>query len=149
MNPAHSTSMSGGLHGNTLTAGGIGGGSSKNKPFASTPGSQKSQRFFLEKNRPKTSAFHDLHIKAHSNVSILYADIVNFTPLADNFEPPELVNILNRLFAKFDQKAKEFDCMRIKILGDCYYCVSGLPIPRPTHADNCVKMGLKMIEIIR
>ena len=79
----------------------------------------------------------------------MYADIVNFTPLADNFEPPELVNILNKLFAKFDQKAKEHDCMRIKILGDCYYCVSGLPIPRPTHADNCVKMGLKMIEIIR
>ncbi len=39
--------------------------------------------------------------------------------------------------------------MRIKILGDCYYCVSGLPIPRPNHADNCVKMGLEMIEIIR
>ena len=39
--------------------------------------------------------------------------------------------------------------MRIKILGDCYYCVSGLPIPRPNHADNCVNMGLKMIEIIR
>ena len=38
--------------------------------------------------------------------SILYADIVNFTPLADKFEPPELVNILNKLFAKFDQKAK-------------------------------------------
>lgn len=39
--------------------------------------------------------------------------------------------------------------MRIKILGDCYYCVSGLPIPRQKHADNCVKMGLKMIEVIR
>ena len=75
-------------------------------------------------NRQKSSAFHDLHIKSHNNVSILYADIVNFTPLADMFEPPELVNILNKLFAKFDQKAKEFDCMRIKILGDCYYCVS-------------------------
>ena len=101
------------------------------------------------KNRNKPSAFHDLHIKSHSNVSILYADIVNFTPLAYNFEPPELVNILNKLFAKFDQKAKELDCMRIKILGDCYYCVSGLPIPRQNHADNCVKMGFEMIEIIR
>ena len=39
--------------------------------------------------------------------------------------------------------------MRIKILGDCYYCVSGLPLPRQNHAENCVKMGLKMIEIIR
>ena len=47
------------------------------------------------------------------------------------------------------KKIQEFDCRRIKILGDCYYCVSGLPIPRPNHAENCVKMGLKMIEIIR
>ena len=36
-----------------------------------------------------------------------------------------------------------------QLLVDCYYCVSGLPIPRPNHADNCVKMGLEMIEIIR
>ncbi len=104
-------------------------------------------KMYQKHNKP--SAFHDLHIKSHSNVSILYADIVNFTPLAHQFEPPELVNILNKLFAKFDQKAKELDCMRIKILGDCYYCVSGLPIPRQNHADNCVKMGFEMIEIIR
>jgi len=103
----------------------------------------------MYRKRDRPSAFHDLHIKSHSNVSILYADIVNFTPLAYQFEPPELVNILNKLFAKFDQKAKELDCMRIKILGDCYYCVSGLPIPRQNHADNCVKMGFEMIQIIR
>lgn len=58
-----------------------------------------------KQNRHKSSGFHDLHIKSHSNVSILYADIVNFTPLADKFEPPELVNILNKLFSEFDQKA--------------------------------------------
>ncbi|KAF4528183.1 hypothetical protein B566_EDAN016888, partial [Ephemera danica] len=39
--------------------------------------------------------------------------------------------------------------MRIKILGDCYYCVSGLPVSRPNHAYNCVNMGLEMIEAIR
>ena len=39
--------------------------------------------------------------------------------------------------------------MRIKILGDCYYCVSGLPVSRPQHACNCVNMGLAMIEAIR
>nr|CAI5861882.1 unnamed protein product [Callosobruchus analis] len=38
--------------------------------------------------------------------------------------------------------------MRIKILGDCYYCVSGLPVSRPNHAYNCVNMGLQMIEAI-
>ena len=39
--------------------------------------------------------------------------------------------------------------MRIKILGDCYYCVSGVPVPDPRHAHNCVEMGLEMIGLIR
>jgi adenylate cyclase 7 len=39
--------------------------------------------------------------------------------------------------------------MRIKILGDCYYCVSGLPVSLPTHARNCVKMGLDICEAIK
>ena len=44
---------------------------------------------------------------------------------------------------------QENQCMRIKILGDCYYCVSGLPVSRPQHASNCVNMGLAMIEAIK
>ncbi len=44
---------------------------------------------------------------------------------------------------------QENQCMRIKILGDCYYCVSGLPVSRPQHACNCVNMGLAMIEAIK
>ncbi|CAF2043599.1 unnamed protein product [Rotaria magnacalcarata] len=97
----------------------------------------------------RKATFHDLYIKKHENVTILYADIVNFTPLSEKFTPPELVQILNKLFGKFDQLAQECDCMRIKILGDCYYCVSGLPISRPNHASNCVRMGLKMIDDIK
>ncbi|KAG7251439.1 hypothetical protein CRUP_023862, partial [Coryphaenoides rupestris] len=57
--------------------------------------------------------------------------------------------MLNELFGKFDQIAKENECMRIKILGDCYYCVSGLPVSLPKHAKNCVKMGLDMCEAIK
>ncbi|CAF1597023.1 unnamed protein product [Rotaria sp. Silwood1] len=102
-----------------------------------------------KKINTRKAAFHDLYIKKHENVTILYADIVNFTPLSEKFTPPELVQILNKLFGKFDQLAQECDCMRIKILGDCYYCVSGLPISRPNHALNCVRMGLKMIEDIK
>ncbi|XP_053253511.1 adenylate cyclase type 2 isoform X7 [Podarcis raffonei] len=44
---------------------------------------------------------------------------------------------------------QENECMRIKILGDCYYCVSGLPISLQNHAKNCVKMGLDMCEAIK
>ncbi|CAM1298160.1 ADCY7 (predicted) [Pycnogonum litorale] len=93
--------------------------------------------------------FHELYVQRHNNVSILYADIVNFTPLSEQLSASDLVKTLNELFGRFDQIAQENQCMRIKILGDCYYCVSGLPISRPNHAYNCVKMGLQMIDAIR
>ncbi|XP_053720842.1 adenylate cyclase type 7 isoform X3 [Synchiropus splendidus] len=97
----------------------------------------------------KDNNFHSLYVKRHENVSILYADIVGFTQLASECSPKELVIMLNELFGKFDQIAKENECMRIKILGDCYYCVSGLPVSLPKHAKNCVKMGLDMCEAIK
>uniref|UniRef100_A0AAY5EM03 Adenylate cyclase type 7 n=1 Tax=Electrophorus electricus TaxID=8005 RepID=A0AAY5EM03_ELEEL len=97
----------------------------------------------------KDNNFHSLYVKRHENVSILYADIVGFTRLASDCSPKELVIMLNELFGKFDQIAKENECMRIKILGDCYYCVSGLPVSLPNHARNCVKMGLDMCEAIK
>ncbi|XP_058835255.1 adenylate cyclase type 2 isoform X3 [Topomyia yanbarensis] len=93
--------------------------------------------------------FHEMHVQRHNNVSILYADIVNFTPLSEQLTASDLVKTLNELFGRFDQIAQENQCLRIKILGDCYYCVSGLPVSRPQHAANCVNMGLQMIDAIR
>lgn len=92
--------------------------------------------------------FHSLYIRQHKDVSILYADIVGFTKLASTCSPEELVAVLNKLFGRFDDIAKQNGCLRIKILGDCYYCVSGLPDPIPTHARNCVQMGLDMCTAI-
>ncbi|CAJ0967090.1 unnamed protein product [Ranitomeya imitator] len=100
-------------------------------------------------NRQPDKNFHSLYVKRHQNVSILYADIVGFTRLASDCSPKELVVMLNELFGKFDQIAKENECMRIKILGDCYYCVSGLPVSLPNNAKNCVKMGLDMCDAIK
>ncbi|XP_073947635.1 adenylate cyclase type 2 Ac76E isoform X2 [Choristoneura fumiferana] len=97
----------------------------------------------------KQTRFHEMHVQRHNNVSILYADIVNFTPLSERLSASDLVRTLNELFGRFDQIAQENQCMRIKILGDCYYCVSGLPVSRPNHAYNCVNMGLQMIDAIR
>uniref|UniRef100_A0A146Y5A4 adenylate cyclase n=1 Tax=Fundulus heteroclitus TaxID=8078 RepID=A0A146Y5A4_FUNHE len=92
--------------------------------------------------------FHSLYVRQHRDVSILYADIVGFTKLASTCTPEELVAVLNKLFGKFDNIAKKNECLRIKILGDCYYCVSGLPDPIPSHAINCVRMGLDMCTAI-
>lgn len=56
--------------------------------------------------------------------------------------------IVDVVSARFDRLAQEHHCLRIKLLGDCYYCVSGLPEPRPDHAQCAVEMGLDMIDAI-
>jgi len=125
-----------------------------------------------EKER-MTEKFSETFLETHKNVSILYADICNFTPLTEKFTSKKFVNgrevtedrieelvaTLNDLFTKFDEAAERHNCNRIKILGDCYYCISGLPsldpndkdnhISNPNHAKNSVDMGLEMIDLIR
>ncbi|XP_056150138.1 adenylate cyclase type 8 [Lampris incognitus] len=93
--------------------------------------------------------FHKIYIHQYSDVSILFADIKGFTLLSMNLSAQELVRTLNELFGRFDHLAEEHHCMRIKILGDCYYCVSGVPEPQRAHARCCVEMGLAMISTIR
>ncbi|XP_029687481.1 adenylate cyclase type 8 isoform X3 [Takifugu rubripes] len=93
--------------------------------------------------------FHRIYIHRYENVSILFADVKGFTNLSTTLSAQELVRMLNELFARFDRLAHEHHCLRIKILGDCYYCVSGLPEPRQDHAHCCVEMGLSMLKTIR
>ncbi|XP_028163982.1 adenylyl cyclase 78C-like [Ostrinia furnacalis] len=93
--------------------------------------------------------FNNLYIQRHQDVSILYADIKGFTELSSKCSAQELVKLLNELFARFDRLASENNCLRIKLLGDCYFCVSGLPETREDHAHCCVNMGLHMIRAIR
>ncbi|XP_017862790.1 PREDICTED: adenylate cyclase type 2-like isoform X2 [Drosophila arizonae] len=88
-------------------------------------------------------------IQMHPNVSILYADIVNYTHLTTTLSVKELVTLLHELYARFDNAASRYAVQRIKFLGDCYYCVAGLIKPDPAHAICCVKLGLCMIDIIR
>ncbi|CAG7815965.1 unnamed protein product, partial [Allacma fusca] len=93
--------------------------------------------------------FHKIYLHRYENVSILFADVKGFTELASSCSPQELVRILNDLFGRFDKLASETNCLRIKLLGDCYYCVSGLPETRTDHAMCCVELGLHMIRAIR
>uniref|UniRef100_A0A8C5DEQ8 Adenylate cyclase type 8 n=1 Tax=Gouania willdenowi TaxID=441366 RepID=A0A8C5DEQ8_GOUWI len=92
---------------------------------------------------------HKIYIHHYNDVSILFADIIGFTSLSLILSAQELVRTLNELFGRFDRLAEEHQCLRIKILGDCYYCVSGVPEPQRGHARCCVEMGLSMISTIR
>ncbi|XP_063379862.1 adenylate cyclase type 9 [Cydia fagiglandana] len=95
------------------------------------------------------SLFRPFNMSCMDNVSILFADIVGFTRMSSNKGAEELVNILNDLFEKFDELCQIHGCEKISTLGDCYYCVSGCPEPRPDHATCCVEMGLGMIDAIQ
>ncbi|XP_043552672.1 adenylate cyclase type 8-like [Chiloscyllium plagiosum] len=97
----------------------------------------------------KQGAFHKIYVHQYQNVSIIFADIKGFTNLSMGLSPQQLVLLLNELFAQCDDLAEEHNCLRIKILGDCYYAVSGLPDPRDDHAHCCVELGLGMIRAIR
>jgi len=99
--------------------------------------------------QPVEGQFHKIYIQKYENVSILFADIVGFTVLASQCSAQELVQLLNELFGRFDQLAHDNHCLRIKILGDCYYCVSGLPEARGDHAKCAVEMGLDCIDAIQ
>lgn len=95
------------------------------------------------------SLFRPFNMHSMENVSILFADIVGFTKMSSNKTAEELVGILNDLFERFDDLCEHHGCEKISTLGDCYYCVSGCPEPRPDHAKCCIEMGLAMIEAIK
>ena len=87
-------------------------------------------------------------MRSIDNVSILFADIVDFTKFSSSLSAAQLVGILNDVFCMFDEFVAKHNCEKISTLGDCYFCVSGCPEPEPEHADNCVNMGLAIIEAL-
>lgn len=78
------------------------------------------------------------------SVSILFADIVGFTPLSSTLKPERLVSILNDLFSHFDQLAEKYKLEKIKTIGDAYMAAAGLPETDERHAIHCVQMALEM-----
>lgn len=92
--------------------------------------------------------FYKIYIQKYDNVSILFVDIEGFISLVFQCIVQELVMILNEFFVWFDKLVVENYCLRIKILGDCYYCVLGLLEVWVDYVYCCVEMGVDMIEVI-
>jgi adenylate cyclase len=82
-----------------------------------------------------------------TDVTVMFADIVDFTPLSANMSPAELVALLNEIFSTFDQLAEQHDLEKIKTVGDAYMVVGGLPTPRPDHAEAVADMALDMQRV--
>jgi class 3 adenylate cyclase len=79
-------------------------------------------------------------------VSVLFADIVGFTPLSASIEPEELVDRLNEVFTYFDTLAERHGVEKIRTIGDTYMVAAGIPVPRLDHAQALAAMALDMLD---
>ena len=94
------------------------------------------------KNEPRTIADH------FDGASILFADVVDFTPLSATMTPVELVELLNEVFSVFDLLVEKYELEKIKTIGDCYMVASGVPRPRADHAAVLIRLALDMREYV-
>jgi class 3 adenylate cyclase len=84
----------------------------------------------------------------YEGVTVLFADVVDFSSLASRTEPEDLVALLNDLFSRFDQLAGRYGLEKIKTIGDSYLAVGGLPERRPDHAEAIAGMALEMLAAL-
>ncbi|MEM1172024.1 MAG: adenylate/guanylate cyclase domain-containing protein [Cyanobacteria bacterium P01_H01_bin.35] len=113
---------------------------------------EKSERLLMN-ILPEAIAFrlkHDTSAIADyfEESTILFSDIVGFTPLSARISPIELVNLLNQIFSKFDHIAEFYGLEKIKTIGDAYMVAGGLPVPKKNHAEAIANMALDMQQEI-
>ena len=81
--------------------------------------------------------------------SILFADVVDFTPRAEHLPPGEVVGMLDELFSHFDTLVERYQLEKIKTIGDCYMVAAGDPTFRADHARALALLGLDMLDAVR
>ena len=85
----------------------------------------------------------------YDEVTVLFADIVNFTTMSADADPVDVVNFLNTIFSDFDDLSLKHGLEKIKTIGDAYMVAGGLPIPRPDHCEAVVAFGLDMLTCLQ
>ena len=83
--------------------------------------------------------------EAHAEVTVLFADVVDFTPFTERTEPDRVVGVLDEIFSAFDALAERHGLEKIKTIGDAYMVAAGLPEPRADHAEAMAEMALDML----
>ena len=95
------------------------------------------------KNENRTIADH------YDGASILFADMVGFTPLTAQMQPREMVDLLNHVFSYFDSLVDKYGLEKIRTIGDSYMVASGVPKPRSDHAQALAHMALDIQQYVR
>ncbi|MBI9068225.1 MAG: PAS domain S-box protein [Salinivirgaceae bacterium] len=85
----------------------------------------------------------------YRSVSVLFADIQDFTKLAETLTPDELVHDLQSYFSRFDDAVSKYFVEKIKTMGDAFLCVGGIPMRNKSHPFDTVFVGLELQRIIQ
>lgn len=85
----------------------------------------------------------------YDDVSVLFADIVGFTPLSSRLSPTQLLEMLNGIFSGFDELTECYGLEKIKTIGDSYMVAGGLPDPHPDHLAAMASFALGILESAR
>ncbi|MEZ6194522.1 MAG: adenylate/guanylate cyclase domain-containing protein [Planctomycetota bacterium] len=81
-------------------------------------------------------------------VTVMFADLVGFTPLSASLPPDRLVELMDRIFKEFDELAERHGLEKIKTIGDAYMVAGGIPEPMPGHTAAMAEMALGLLPII-
>jgi class 3 adenylate cyclase len=84
----------------------------------------------------------------HADVTVLFADIVGFTPWSSTQTPEDVVSLLEKIFSRFDQCVLDagVGVEKIKTIGDAYMVICGAPTSRDGHAGVIAALALDMMQ---
>ncbi|HEU0187461.1 MAG TPA: adenylate/guanylate cyclase domain-containing protein [Gallionellaceae bacterium] len=84
----------------------------------------------------------------HADVTVMFADITNFTQMTEEMAPKEMVELLNKIFTWFDAMSEKYGLEKIKTIGDAYMVVGGLTRDHVDYVRNVADMALEMNEFV-
>jgi guanylate cyclase len=85
----------------------------------------------------------------YADVTVMFADLVNFTQIAEKMPPIQLIDLLSQVFLRFDQLAEKYQVEKIKTIGDAYMVISGAPVGCDNHAHRIAAMALEMNDALK
>lgn len=85
---------------------------------------------------------------SYNDVTVLFADLVDFTPFSSSKPPNEVVSFLDEIFSHFDRLVDRYGLEKIKTIGDSYMAVAGLPTPRVDHAEAAADLAIEMQSVM-
>ena len=94
----------------------------------------------------RSDAVQPIHFQ---QISVLFTDFVGFTRSAMKMSPEQLVHELDGCFQEFDRVIERYRLEKLKTIGDSYMCAGGVPVPKRTHAVDCVSAALEILTIVR